>query len=131
MKEKGPVTRSWKVWGENGRRQRQSFNESFKYDFAELVSDIYYDGSHDVLEVENYDKTHTHDYSIVRITRNTAEECFKTLQHQITHGVFEIKDRLELLLGYDPGENEIDDDEVSEFYEEAKNLYEAIERLGF
>ena len=41
-----------------------------------------------------------------------------------------IKEHLEMLLGRDPGQCETDDDEVTELYEEAKNLYEAIERLG-
>lgn len=76
------VTRAWKVYGANGHRQRQSFHDSYKYDWTE---------GEDVrkIEVENSDKTGTNDYSIVRITRNTPEECERELNAQISDGIFE------------------------------------------
>lgn len=42
-----------------------------------------------------------------------------------------IKVNLDVLLEKAPSEEEIDDDEVTEFYAEAKNLQEAIDRLGY
>lgn len=82
MAENMAVTRSWKVYGAEGHRQRESFNESCVYDFTE---------GEDVrkIEVENSDKTGTNNYSIVRITRNTAEQCEEELESQISDGIFE------------------------------------------
>lgn len=42
-----------------------------------------------------------------------------------------IKENLDVLLEKAPPEDELDDEEVIDFYAEAKNLQEAIERLGF
>lgn len=76
------VTRAWKVYGRAGHRQRESFFESHFHDFT--------DGDNiRIIEVENSDKTGTNEYSIVRITRNTAEECEDELDGQITDGIFE------------------------------------------
>ena len=76
------VTRAWKVYGVEGHRQRESFFESHLNDFTT-------DGNIRIIEVENSDKTGTNDYSIIRITRNTAEECEGELNGQISDGVFE------------------------------------------
>lgn len=40
-------------------------------------------------EVRESDKTGTNEYSIIRITRNTPEECEKELEGQLSDGVFE------------------------------------------
>ena len=76
------ITRAWKVYGADGYRQRESFAESYKYDFSagENVR---------IIEVENSDKTGTNEYSIIRITRNTAEECERELNGQLDDGVYE------------------------------------------
>lgn len=76
------VTRAWKVYGLEGHRQRESFCDSYTYDWTE---------GEDVrkIEVENSDKTGTNEYSIIRITRNTAEECERELDGQISDGIFE------------------------------------------
>ena len=76
------VTKLWKVYGFLGHRQRESFNKSYKWDFSE-------DDNVRIIEVENSDKTGTNDYTIVRITRNTAEECEAELNGQISDGIFE------------------------------------------
>ena len=76
------VKRSWKVYGRDGHRQRESFHMSVKYDWSQ-------DGQIRIVELENADKTGTNDYTIIRITRNTAEECKAELDGQITDGVFE------------------------------------------
>jgi hypothetical protein len=76
------VTRAWKVYGIPGHRQRESFNSSYTYDFSE-------EGDVRIIEVENSDKTGTNEYTVVKITRNTAEECEAELSGQITDGIFE------------------------------------------
>ena len=76
------VTRSWKVYGAEGHRQRESFGQSRRFDFSE-------GGDIKIIEVDNSDKTGTNDFSIIRISRNTADECEQTLMSQISDGVFE------------------------------------------
>ena len=77
------VTRTWKVYGADGHRQRESFGESVKWDWSNER-----DGTR-IFEADNFDKTGTHDYTIVRITRNTYEECEKELNGQLVDGFFE------------------------------------------
>lgn len=48
------VTKSYKVYGVDGHRQRESFNDSYKYDFSE-GDEIR------IIEVENSDRTGTND----------------------------------------------------------------------
>lgn len=72
------VTKTYKVYGAEGHRQRESFNDSYKYDFSK-------NGNVRIIEVLNSDKTGTNDYSVIKITRNTAEEC-KT---ELSDGIFE------------------------------------------
>lgn len=77
-------TRAWKVYGAiGGHRQRESFCESYKYDFSNEEDGIR------IIEVENADKTGTNEYSIIRITRNTAKECELEFRGQLFDGVFE------------------------------------------
>ena len=75
-------TKAWKVYGMEGHRQRESFNPSYAYDWTEGENVR-------KIEVENSDKTGTNRYSIIRITRNTAEECERELDGQISDGIFE------------------------------------------
>ena len=76
------TTRTWKVYGAPGHRQRESFNSSYKWDFFDAGCGVR-------IEVENSDKTGTNDYSIIRISCNTYEECYEQLRGQISDGVFE------------------------------------------
>lgn len=76
-------TRSWKVYGVEGHRQSESFCKSLKYDFSNEKEGIR------IIEVENADKTGTNEYSIIRITRDTAKECAKELDGQLSDGIFE------------------------------------------
>lgn len=76
------MTRSWKVYGRENHRQRESFHDSFEHDFSTP-------GNIRRIKVENADITGTNEYTIIRITRNTAEECEEELEGQITDGVFE------------------------------------------
>ena len=76
------VTRTWKIYGANGHRQAESFNPSNCYDFSfgDMIR---------IISTLNADITGTNEYSVVRITRNTAEECEEELDGQITDGIFE------------------------------------------
>lgn len=76
------VTRTWKVYGADGHRQRESFNNSYKYDFST-------ENNTRIIEVLNADTTGTNDYSIVKITRNTPGECEREFRGQLTDGIFE------------------------------------------
>lgn len=76
------VTRVWKVYGMDGHRQKESFNDSYRYDFSK-------DGDVRIIEVENSDKTGTNDYSLIRITRDTTKQCDEELEGQLTDGIFE------------------------------------------
>lgn len=78
----GAVTKAFKVFGADGHRQRESFNESYRYDFSE-------GNNIRVIEVENSDKTGTNEYSIVRVTCNTAEDCYSEMDGQLSDGIFE------------------------------------------
>ena len=81
-KEVVMITRAWKIYGAYGHRQRESFCSSYKYDWS--------NGDNvRIVEVENSDKTGTNEYSIIRITRNTAEECQQELDGQVSDGIFE------------------------------------------
>ena len=76
-------TRSWIVYGLEGHRQRESFCDSYINDFSNEKDGVR------IIEVLNYDKTGTHEYSIIRITRNTEEECESDFWGQLSDGVFE------------------------------------------
>lgn len=77
------VTKAWKVYGREGHRQRESFGSSVYWDWSNKRDGIR------IFEADNYDKTGTHDYTVVRITRNTADECDEEMEGQITDGYFE------------------------------------------
>ncbi len=50
------VTRSWRIYGADGHRQRESFFQSHRYDWTE-------GNNVRIVEVENADKTKTNEYS--------------------------------------------------------------------
>ena len=58
------------------------FSKSTKYDFSE-------NGETRIVEVINSDQTGTNEYSIIRITRDTAEKCEEEFDGQLSDGVFE------------------------------------------
>ena len=77
------ATKTWKVCGENGQQQQESFNKSYIRDFSDN-----YLGTR-IIEVFNSDLTGTNEFSVVRITRNTYKECDDELSGQVTDGIFE------------------------------------------
>lgn len=76
-------TRIWKVYGFwDISPQEEAYSKSFKYDWSD-------DGKIRILEVLNSDKTGTTDYAVVKVTRNTADECEKEICGQVWDGIFE------------------------------------------
>lgn len=79
---KKTVTRQWKVYGKNGHRQKVSFEPSVVYDWSK-------NGDVRIVELMNSDKTGTNEYCVVRITRNSSDECADEFVGQLCDGIFE------------------------------------------
>ena len=75
--------KTWKVYGAEGHRQRESFFESYTHDFSDDKV-----GTR-IITVENSDVTGTDMYSLISIIRNTEAECDEELDGQISDGIFE------------------------------------------
>ena len=75
-------TITWKIYGIEGHSQAETFNPYVIFDFSngENVR---------IIEIINSDKTGTNYFSIMRVTRNTAEDCERELWGQIRDGIFE------------------------------------------
>lgn len=71
-----------KIYGIEGHRQKESFNNSKFYDFSK-------ESNAKIIVVLNSDITGTNDYSEIFIIRNSEEECFDTLWGQISDGIYE------------------------------------------
>lgn len=76
------VTKSFKIYGADGHRQRESFCKSSTLDFSE-------GDKIRIIEIKNSDITGTNDYTILTITRNTLPEVYNELFGQISDGIFE------------------------------------------
>ena len=76
------VTKAFKVYGQDGHRQRESFCKSYSDDFSRENYTRF-------ITVLNADVTGTNEYSLVIITRDTEEECFDELNGQLSDGIFE------------------------------------------
>lgn len=76
------VKATYHIYGREGHRQRESFHKSCSYDFS-TQNNIR------LIEIENSDKTGTHDYSRVIITRNTLQDCRDEMEGQLSDGIFE------------------------------------------
>lgn len=59
-----------------------SFEPSVTYDFSK-------DGITRIIEIECADKTGSNDFVIIRITRDTAEDCVSEFVGQLWDGIFE------------------------------------------
>ena len=90
-------TKGWKLYGQNGHRQRESFCNSYSYNFSNEK------GGTRLLTVLNSDVTGTNDYSIVIITRDTEKAVDEEFEGQLFDGIFEnsnFGDVIPLNLGY-------------------------------
>lgn len=76
-------TITYRVYGADGHKQKESFRKSYTYNFSNEAS-----GTR-IIEVRNYGKTKTHDYTEVTITRNTRRECADEISGQVSDGIFE------------------------------------------
>lgn len=77
------VTRAWKVYGFEGHRQKLSFWENSEvFDFTE-------NNNIRIIEIFVCDVLKTHDYVVIRITRNNYKECEDELMAQLSDGFFE------------------------------------------
>ena len=76
-------TRSWKVYGAAGHRQKISFGESIHWDFSNNENGIR------IIDVDCEDRTKTNEYVIVHITRKNSEDCEKEFWGQVSDGLFE------------------------------------------
>lgn len=78
------VTRAWKIYGKyGGHWLSESFLPSRKYDWSNEEDGVR------IVEIDNADKTGTNLYSIIRITRDTAELCEREFNGQLSDGIFE------------------------------------------
>ena len=106
------ITKTFKVYGTTGHRQRESFNHSDLMDFSDYTNSNYR-----ILEILNSDVTGTNDFSVIRITRNTAEEVTAELNGQLSDGIFENSRHGEVEevanIVFDEDHNEVNFDAVS------------------
>ena len=79
---KQTVTKAWKIYGISGHRQRESFAPSVFYNWSDIDNVR-------ILEIFNSDKTGTNEFTVLRITRNTAKECNSECFGQLSDGIFE------------------------------------------
>ena len=70
------------MYGIPKHRQRESFYPSERQDFS-TADNVR------VLDIFNSDRTGTNEYNIIRITRETREECFDELEGQLSDGLYE------------------------------------------
>lgn len=77
------ITKCYKVYGREGHRQGASFLTSCDFD---IISEK---GERIFFKIQNADLTGTHDYSVVSVTAESAEECRSHLESQISDGFFE------------------------------------------
>lgn len=66
------------VFGADGHRQRESFNNSWKFETERAAVEIF-----------NSDRTGSNLYTLMQITAETFEACRREMEGQITDGVFE------------------------------------------
>lgn len=76
------VTKAYKVYGRDGHRQGASFLASVSYEIRKKDTTV-------LIVIENADLTGTHNYSLVTIIAESAEECRDILEAQISDGYFE------------------------------------------
>lgn len=76
------ITKTFRIYGVDGHRQKESFNDSRTYDFSK-------DGITRIIEIRNANVTGTNEYTEVAITRDSAQECYDELNGQLTDGIFE------------------------------------------
>ena len=77
------IRKVWRVYGREGHRQRESFHNSFVWNFSNEEA-----GTR-ILIVRNADITGTNEYTEVEIWRDTEELCEDEFWGQLSDGIFE------------------------------------------
>lgn len=72
------TTACFKIYGDEGHRQKESFNPSHKIKNVDT----------DAL-VLNFDKTGTHEYSTLIVNANSLNECYQSMLAIISDGTYE------------------------------------------
>lgn len=72
------VTKVWLVYA-----KKEPKNESYKFDFSNDDNGVR------IIEVLNSDRTGCDEFSILKITRNSEEECIQELYGQESDGIWE------------------------------------------
>ena len=80
-KDNSVFYKSWKIYGYDSHRQKQSFNKSFRHDFSKP-------GNVRIVGCFNSDMTDTNEYSIFYTIRNSEKECEAELSAQLSDGIF-------------------------------------------
>lgn len=73
------MKKSYKIYGVNGHRQKVSF----------ISSTNFIDGHGAKIELMTADKINTHDFVIMNIEANTAEQIDAAFLGQLSDGIFE------------------------------------------
>ncbi len=77
------IRKTYRVFGEQGHRQRESFHRSYIHNFSCAEDGVR------ILDVRNADITGTNEYTEIAIIRNTEAECDRELEGQLSDGIFE------------------------------------------
>lgn len=77
-KRRQMVTKIWLVYAD-----KEPKGKSYRYDWSSER-----DGTR-IVEVMNHDKTLSNEFSIVKITRDTEEQCIDELEGQLSDGIWE------------------------------------------
>ena len=73
------ITKTYRVYGAEGHRQRVSFMES----------DCFRTWRGSIVDMRNAGKTGTNEYTELQITADCEEDCLDTLRGQVSDGIFE------------------------------------------
>lgn len=77
------ATRAWRVHGRTGHRMKESFGQSYAWDFSDSSTTVRH------ITVLREDITKTNDYVVVLITREDAAGCESEFEGQLSDGIFE------------------------------------------
>lgn len=117
------ITKSFKIYGAEGHRQRMSFGNSRRYDWS--------DGDClRIVELFCSDVTKTNEYVVIRITMKTPEEVEHELWAQIYDGLLE-DSRTGSVLELVSADLKCEIDALeSHFKEECEEIADSIEEAG-
>lgn len=80
------TTVTYRIHGLEGHRQAESFNPSRVLDFRANAHGY---ERNVVIEIKNFDKTGTHEYTELIVTAESEEKAHNEIMAQISDGIFE------------------------------------------